>query len=168
MSGPSPERIAWIERVTGQWADRATALRIDGHPSAATRAAVLYGIVHQLRSELPAPALVSPPMQTAVPIPATAAEADRLEAIVARCTGPYFHEGWGVMVNDAPFLDDVEHDLRCRIARLRGLPAPPFVRLRAAPAGEAQPVSIAPPPIPPPEAVPFRAGPQLTLFEYQA
>jgi hypothetical protein len=159
VSGPSPTRIAWIERATDRWATRAAALRVDDHPSAATRAAVLESIVRGLRSELPA---------CAPPTGHSSAEADRLEAIVARCTGPYFHEGLGVMVNDAPFLDDVEHGLRCRIARLRGLPDPPFIRLRAAPAGEAPPVPIAPPPIPPPEAVPFRAGPQLSLFEAAA
>lgn len=159
MRQPSPERIAWIERSIDQWTVRAAALRADDHPSAATRATVLDSIVRQLRSELPAFAPVAG---------LNAAETDRLEAIMARCTGPYFHEGWGVMVNDAPFLDDVEHTLRCRIARLRGLPDPPFVHRRTSPTGEAPPVPIAPPPIPPPEAVPFRAGPQLSLFEVAA
>lgn len=157
MAPPSPGRIAWIERAADQWAARAAALRADDHPSAATRATVLDSIVRRLRGEL------SPPVPVAG---ANAAEADRLEAIMARCTGPYFHEGWGVMVNDAPFLDDVEHTLRCRIARLRGLLDPPFLYRRTAPAGEGTAVPIAPPPIPPPEATPFRAGPQLTLFEY--
>ena len=159
MSPPSLGRIAWIGQVTGQWAARAAALRMDDHPSAATRAAVLDSIVRRLRDELPARVPAAGP---------NAAEADRLEAIMARCTGPYFYQGWGVMVNDAPFLDDVEHTLRCRIAGLRGLPDPPFIYRRTSPAGEAPPVPIAPPPIPPPEAGPFRAGPQLTLFEVAA
>ncbi len=156
---PSPGRIGWIEQATDQWAARAAALRANDHPSAATRATVLDSIVRRLRGEVPAHV----PITTG-----NAGEADRLEAIMARCTGPYFHAGWGVMVNDAPFLDDVEHTLRCRIARLRGLPDPAFIYRRTSPAGEAPPVAIAPPPIPPPEAVPFRAGPQLTLFEYPA
>jgi len=159
MPAPSPGRIAWIERVTDQWAAQAAALQVDDHPSAAIRATVLDGIVRRLRDELPARAPAAGP---------NAAEADRLEAIMARCKGPYFNEKWGGMVNDAPFLDDVEHTLRCRIARLRGLPDPPYVYLRTSPAGEAPPVPIAPPPIPPPEAVPFRAGPQLSLFEVAA
>ncbi len=153
---PSPGRIAWIERVIPEWSVRAAAVREQDHPSSTTRAAALDSIVARLRAELPHD--TSPSIH--------AAEIARLEAIVAKCTGPYFHPEWGVMINDAPFLDDVHHTVRCKIARLRGLPDPPYLYRCTSPPGEEPAAPV--PPAPPPEAVPFRAGPQLTLFEYPA
>lgn len=148
----SPAQRDWMVRMADQWADRAAALRASPDRSAAIRAGVIESIVAGFRARIMSPRL------------ADDVEADRLQAILDACPGPRIHPEWRIMVSDHPLLDQVEHRIRCKIASLRGEPEPAMIIKRPIIAAPEPP----PAPLPPPEAIPFTAGPQLALFEFAA
>lgn len=149
----SPGRREWIERMIPQWSARAAALRTEPGRGAAVRASGVQDVVDRLSAELDAARGSS--MLTAHQL----ARLATLDRLIAADRGPYPHSETGVMINAAPFLDNVYHQLRCEAARLRGERCPDKVTLRSA---VPQPAPLPPPP----EAIPFTAGPQLALFEF--
>ena len=77
---------------------------------------------------------------------------ERLEARLAVCQ-PGLYPGTTIVTGTGPIMDALRDSLRARIAALRG-EAPPIA-----------PTPVLPPVfLPPAEALPFNAGPQLDLF----
>lgn len=121
----TPDARGWHIRMADRWQRRAAELRADPGRCAQVRAAVLEGIVADLRARLAAA-----PLPAAAPIaPAEQPkDADFWRKHLAGCQ-PYRCPTTGVMFNNC----DLSARLRAKLE-------------------------------PPPEPIPFRAGPQLDMF----
>lgn len=143
----SAQALEWNRSHADLWAARAVQLRAEGSLG---RAMGLESVVRGMRTAI-----------AATPTPAMLAsdptnEIEQLEARLA-VWQPSLYPGTNIMTAVGPFCDGIRHDLGRRIAALKGEALP------------AEPVAIPPPLIlPPAEAVPFTAGPQLSLFEMAA
>lgn len=150
----TPDSRDWHVRMADRWQGRAAELRADPGRCAQMRAAVLDSIVADLRARLAAaPLPAAAPIAPIVPA-GEPKDADFWRKHLAGCQ-PYRCPKTGVMFNNC----DLSARLRAKLeARIAGLPDPVFSDAIAPPA---------PPPIriePPPEPIPFRAGPQLDMF----
>ncbi len=147
----TPDNRAWHVRMADRWQGRAAELRGDPGRCAQVRAAVLDSIVADLRARL---AAALPPAAAPIAPAEEPKDADFWRKHLAGCQ-PYRCPTTGVMFNNC----DLSARLRAKLeARIAGLPDPVFPEASVAPA---------PPPIriePPPEPIPFRAGPQLDMF----
>lgn len=145
MSRPplTPTAIEWNRKHADQWARRAAELRASSDQADRTRAMALASVVASLRARLPAALAPEPTVE--------AGDVQQLEARLVACE-PALYPGTSIMMGVGPIMDGVRQRLRERIAALRGEPA---LEVTTAPA------TIG---LPPAEALPFVAGPQLDLF----
>ena len=142
----SPNAVAWNREHADLWSARADELRAAGGVLNNNKAAALDLVVRGLLAAIPAePAANEANHDTVV-------ELARLEARLAVCQ-PCLYPGTTIMLGVGPIMDAVRQDIRDKIAHLRGEPVAP--RPVVAPA-----IVVTPPP----EAIPFTAGPQLDLF----
>ena len=154
----SPDAVAWNREHAALWSARADELRASGGVLNSNKAMALDLVVRGLLAAIPAeeasdtdvPELRSEHRSDAVD------ELARLEARLAVCE-PCLYPGTTIMLGVGPIMDAVRQNLRDKIALLRGEPLAPRPIV-------AQAVVITPPD----EAVPFTAGPQLSLFEMAA
>lgn len=151
MSAPvlTSDAIAWNRKHIALWSARADEHRARGGLHALNLAHGLDMVVAGMRSALAGVADAAPAPQATQPYDDQIA---RLEARLAACQ-PCLYPGTDIMTGLGPIMDNVRHNLRVKIAMLRGEAIP------EAPAPALPPVIL-----PPAEALPFTAGPQLDLF----
>ncbi len=141
----TPCAIAWHREHASIWSRRAAELRASGGQANLNRAMALDSVVAGLRARLPANPVISAKTSDAVAF-------SHLESRLAACA-PSLYPGTNIMTGVGPIMDGVRQRLRERIAALKGEPAPN--------AATETPAAII---LPPAEAMPFVAGPQLELF----
>ena len=153
----TPQAIAWNREHAAIWAARAEERREAGGVLNCNIAAALDLVVRDLLAAIPAGAPDTAVHELRSELRSelgsdAGSDVVRLEARLAACE-PRPYPGTTIMLGVGPIMDGFRHDLRCKIAALKGEPLP------------ADPAPIRPAiVVPPAEALPFKAGPQLDLF----
>ena len=150
----TPAAVAWNREHAALWSARADELRAIGGVPNSNKAMALDLVVRGLLAAIPAEA-----EPDTVPHELRSDAVDEIARLEARLAvwEPCLYPGTAIMLGLGPIMDAVRQNLRDRIALLRGEPL--------APEPIVTPTIVITPPA---EAIPFTAGPQLSLFEMAA
>lgn len=147
----TPSAVAWREQMIAKWSVRAGELRLVADALSQNKAAGLEWVIAGLREDLgDVDAPIAAPAQAADDVPS--ADIERLRRILTSSM-PYRCPKLGIMINDGPIMDAVRARLQVRVDGAAFVPSISLVETTPT-------IDVAPPA----EVVPFRMGPQISLF----